>query len=78
MIAPAREWGMTRPEEIEYAKSCLDLAKRAGKAVFVVEYLNGRDKIAKVAGLTQDWGYVLYIAPKDRDLKRLNYDVLEA
>ena len=65
-------------EEIEYAKSCLDLAKRAGKAVFVVEYLNGRDKIAKVAELIQDWGYVLYIAPKDRDLKRLNYDVLEA
>ena len=65
-------------DEIEYAKSCLDLAKRAGKAVFVVEYLNARDKIAKAAALIEGWGYVLYIAPKDRDLKRLNYDVLEA
>ena len=26
----------------------------------------------------QEVSYVLYIAPKDRDLKRLNYDVLEA
>ncbi len=65
-------------DEIEYAKACLDRAKRAGKAVFVVEYLNGREKIAAAAELTQGWGYVLYIAPKDRDLKRLNYDVLEA
>ncbi len=65
-------------DEIEYAKSCLDRAKLAGKAVFVVEYLNARDKIAKAAALIEGWGYVLYVAPKDRDLKRLNYDVLEA
>ena len=77
-------YGIDAPEkkneaaEVEFAKGCLDRAKRAGKAVFVIEYLNARDKIAKAAELVQGWGYVLYIAPKDRELKRLNYDVLEA
>ena len=65
-------------DEIEFSKACLDRAKRAGKPVLVVEYLNARDKIAKAAELVAGFGYVLYIAPKDRELKRLNYDVLEA
>ncbi len=65
-------------DEVEFSKACLDRAKRAGKPVLVVEYLNARDKIAKAAELVAGFGYVLYIAPKDRELKRLNYDVLEA
>lgn len=77
-------YGIDAPEkknaadEIAYAKSCLDRAKANGKAVFVVEYLNARDKTAKAVEQIQSWGFVVYIAPKDRDLKRLNYDVLEA
>jgi cysteinyl-tRNA synthetase, unknown class len=65
-------------DEIAWSKGCLDRARAAGKPVLVVEYLNGRDKIAKAAQAIEGFGYVLYIAPKDRQLKRLNYDVLEA
>jgi len=65
-------------DEVAWSKACLDRARRAGKAVLVVEYLNARDKIAKAAEVVEGFGYVLYIAPKDRELKRLNYDVLEA
>jgi cysteinyl-tRNA synthetase, unknown class len=65
-------------EDIAYSKDCLDKVKRAGKAVLVVEYLNARDKISKAAEIVEGAGYVLYIAPKDRELKRLNYDVREA
>lgn len=65
-------------DEIAWSKGCLDRARAAGKAVLVVEYLNSRDKIAKAAQAVEAFGYVLYIAPKDRQLKRLNYDVLEA
>ena len=77
-------YGVDAPEkkngddEIAWSKGCLDRARAAGKPVFVVEYLNARDKIAKVATTVEEFGYVLYIAPKDRQLKRLNYDVLEA
>jgi cysteinyl-tRNA synthetase, unknown class len=65
-------------DEVEFSRTCLDRARKAGKAVFVVEYLNARDKIAKAAEAVSGFGYILYIAPKDRELKRLNYDVLEA
>jgi cysteinyl-tRNA synthetase len=65
-------------DEIAWSKGCLDRARSAGKPVLVVEYLNARDKIDKAAKAIEDFGYVLYIAPKDRQLKRLNYDVLEA
>lgn len=65
-------------DEIAWSKGCLDRAKNAGKPVFVVEYLKAQAKIDRAARIAEDYGYVLYVAPKDRELKRLNYDVLEA
>lgn len=66
------------PDEIEFSRDLLDRAKRAGKPVFVVEYLNDRGKITDAARTIADCGYVLYTAAKDRELKRLSYDTLEA
>jgi cysteinyl-tRNA synthetase, unknown class len=65
-------------DEVAWSKACLDRARRAGKPVLVVEYLAARDKIARAAETISGFGYVLYVAPRDRALKRLNYDVLEA
>ena len=65
-------YGVDAPEkkngddEIAWSKGCLYRARAAGKPVFVVEYLNARDKIAKVATAVEEFGYVLYIAPNDR------------
>ncbi len=64
--------------EVAEARKFLDLAKSAGKPVFVVEYLDDPAKIAEAARYTADAGYVLYIAPKDRELDRLNYETFEA
>lgn len=64
--------------EISEARKLLDLAKSAGKPVFVVEYLDDEAKIAEAARYTAEAGYVLYIAPKDRELDRLNYASFEA
>ena len=65
-------------EEFEYAQEQLDKVKAAGKPVLVVEYLNSPAKIREAATLCERLGYVLYISPKDRELDKLNYDVLEA
>lgn len=64
--------------EIAEARKLLDRAKSAGKPVFVVEYLDDPAKIAEAARHTDEAGYVLYIAPKDRELDRLNYESFEA
>lgn len=61
-------------DEVAFSKTCLDRAKRAGKPVFVVEYLNARDKIRQASTTIADFGYTLYVSPKDRALSRLNYD----
>lgn len=77
-------FGLSGPErknsksEVQEARSALDSAKSAGKAVLVVEYLDTPAKIAEAADYMQTAGYVLYIAPKDRELDRLNFDVFEA
>lgn len=64
--------------EVAEARKLLDLAKSAGKAVFVVEYLDDAGKIADAATYADEAGYVLYVAPKDRELDRLNYESFEA
>ena len=73
-------YGINGPEqqnpadEIEFSSALLQKAKAAGKAVMVVEYLNSATKIAHANAVLNGSGHVLYIAPKDRDLKKLNYD----
>jgi len=58
--------------DIDEARRLLDLARSAGKAVLVVEYLQDSAKIAEAAETIARLGYVLYVAPKDRELDRLN------
>ena len=64
--------------EVAEARKLLDLAKSASKPVFVVEYLDDPEKIAEAARYTSEAGYVLYVAPKDRELDRLNDASFEA
>lgn len=64
--------------EIDHARRALDLAKNDGKPVLLVEYLDDPAKLTEAARYAADAGYVLYVAPKDRELDRLNYRVLEA
>jgi cysteinyl-tRNA synthetase, unknown class len=56
----------------------LDLLAGEGKPVFVVEYLNAPAKIQEAVAAVRTCGYVLYVSPKDRDLKKLNYEILQA
>jgi cysteinyl-tRNA synthetase, unknown class len=62
------------PDEIEYSSTLLQKARDAGKAVMVVEYLNNASKIEHAVAALKGSGCILYVAPKDRDLKKLNYD----
>lgn len=77
-------FGLDRPEkpntrdEISWSRERLDLMKRDGKPVFVVEYLDNRARIAEAAAEIKKLGYVLFISPKDRELAKLNYVTLEA
>jgi cysteinyl-tRNA synthetase len=59
-------------DDITEAKDRLDLMKNDGKPVFVVEYLGNAAKIDEAAERVAEYGYVLYVAPKDRELSRLN------
>ncbi len=77
-------FGLDRPEkansreEIKESRDLLDLMKRDGKPVFVVEYLDNQARIAEAAEQVRNLGYVLYISPKNRELDRLNYITFEA
>jgi cysteinyl-tRNA synthetase len=76
-------FGLDSPEkrnardEVNEARAALDLAKRAGKPVMVVEYLDDPRKIADAASSIRALGYTLYVAPKDRELDRLNSPGIE-
>lgn len=65
-------------DETEWSRERLDLVRKDGKAVLVVEYLNDRAKIAKAAEEIRRLGYVLYISDKNRELDKLHYTTLEA
>ncbi len=73
-------YGLNGPEklnpadEIEFSRNLLLKAKAAGKALMMVEYLNNPAKIAQAAETLQGTGGVLFISPKDCDLKVLNYE----
>lgn len=70
-------FGLDAPErpntkgEIAESKDLLDLIKDDGKPILVVEYLDNPKKIREAAALAKQFGYVLYVAPKDRELDRL-------
>ncbi len=77
-------YGVDAPEkkngadDVAWSRDRLDLVKRDGKLVLVVEYLQNQGKVQEAARAIGDLGYVLYIAPKDRELARLNYESLQA
>lgn len=60
----------TRDEVIE-SRSALDLVRRDGKAVFVVEYLEKSELRMEAAGALRAVGYVPYMARKDGELASL-------
>jgi cysteinyl-tRNA synthetase, unknown class len=61
-------------ENLAHSSTQLDLIKREGKLVLVVEYLNTQKKIDDAVAAIAPKGYALYIAPKDRALDRLNVE----
>jgi len=63
------------PDEIEWSRERLDLSRKDGKPVLVVEYLDDAAKIAQAAKAAHDLGYVLYVAGKDRELDSLRNDL---
>ena len=59
-------------DEIMFAHRALDLARDAGRTVFVVEYLNDEDKIRDAVCTLDDWGYLATTSAKSRKLDHLN------
>ena len=59
-------------EDIKDTTENLMRAKRAGKAVFCVEYLANPAKIAEAKAAIEPLGFVLYIAAKNRELDKLS------
>jgi cysteinyl-tRNA synthetase len=65
-------------DDIAWSRERLDMMRQEGKWVLVVEYLQSQAKIQEAARDVADCGFVLYVAPKDRLLSRLNYQTLQA
>ena len=65
-------------DDFNASRRMLDIAKSAGKRILVVEYLADARKIAEAAQAADELGYVLYVAPKDRELDRLSEPTLWA
>jgi cysteinyl-tRNA synthetase len=63
-------------DEIDWARRQLDLVRKEGKPVFVVEYLNNAAKIAQASQAARDFGYVLYVSDKNRELDELREPVV--
>ncbi len=60
-------------EAVDWSRKQFDLMTRDGKLVLAVEYLNAPQKIAEARATIGGFGYPLYVAPKDRELKKLVY-----
>jgi cysteinyl-tRNA synthetase len=77
-------FGLDKPEkpndrdEIDWSRERLDLMRRDGKPVLLVEYLEDRAKITKAAEEARRLGYVLYVSTRNRELDKLVYTTLEA
>jgi cysteinyl-tRNA synthetase len=65
-------------DEVDWSCERLDLMRRDGKPVFVVEYLDDHAKIAHSARRVRELGYVLYVSAKNRELDRLRDTAIEA
>lgn len=61
-------------DEVAFSKQALDLARKAGRAVFVVEYLSDRTKMRTALETLEGYGYVGTVSPKNRALDKLNPD----
>ena len=57
--------------DVTLARRRLDLLAAEGKPVLMVEYLDAPAKIAAASALARAAGYVLFVAPQNRDLARL-------
>lgn len=70
-------FGIDAPErrnsqsDITWSIGQLEKAKRAGKSILCVEYLDNPEKIAVARALIEAKGFVPYISQKDRELDRL-------
>ena len=77
-------YGCDKPEKLnsrddfESSRDMLALMRTDGKLVLVVEYLNDHAKIDHAAEVLAPLGFVLYVSDKNRDLKKLNYTIVEA
>lgn len=77
-------YGCDAPEKLNSAddfkssRAMLDLMRADGKLVLVVEYLDDQRKINHASEVITPLGYVLYVSAKNRDLDRLNYEMLSA
>lgn len=77
-------YGADKPEKLnstddfEHSRAMLDLMRADGKLVLVVEYLNDKNKINHADEVLRPLGFVLYIAPKNRELDRLNFETMSA
>ena len=77
-------YGADKPEKLnstddfESSRDMLNLMRADGKLVLVVEYLDDKNKINHADELVAPLGFVLYIAPKNRELDRLNYQTMSA
>lgn len=73
-------YGMTSAEklnpkdEITFSRRALDLARAAGRTVFVVEYLNDDAKIRSACETLDGYGFISTISPKSKKLNSLNPD----
>lgn len=62
-------------DDLTEVTNCLDLLKREGKPVFVIEYLNNRAKMEEAAQVCGSRAYVLAVSPKNRELDRLGISI---
>jgi cysteinyl-tRNA synthetase, unknown class len=53
-----------KPDDVEWSLQLLQIARRAGRKVLVVEYLKDPDKIATAAKRITEEGFVPYFAPR--------------
>ncbi len=65
-------------DDLDHSSGMLNLMKREGKLVLVVEYLDAGAKIRHAVETTRTLGFTLHISPKNRKLDRLDYEVLVA
>ena len=61
-------------DEITFSRRALDLARSAGRTVFVVEYLSDAAKIRSATETLDGYGFISTVAGKNKQLNKLNPD----